>query len=98
MCTCDHMLPDHFEYIAGISVNQNGEYQHEHPACLLKEGHEGAHLCRFSDGVIIEWEYDRNCVDCAPEEIAAGECECFTYLELSKDDAVLRLQLQNPTS
>jgi hypothetical protein len=87
---CNYLVPDHFGYIAG-------DYPQERPECMLGTHHDGPHLCRFSDGVIIEWEPDNSgeC-GCTPQEQEDGECDCFTYRKVTTQEAIKRMQQDGP--
>lgn len=77
MCTetCGYVLPDN-----------RLAWPPENPECVLREGHAGDHLARFSDGQYLAWSRELGC-GCLPEEVENGMCECFTYSELSEEEA-----------
>ena len=94
---CDYILPDYFGYIAGSSTDGRGNFQHEHPECLLKAAHNGPHLCRFSDGIYIEWAQAEECPE--PEECEDyASCQHFDYVEVPLEEVLQRLKQEGPSS
>jgi len=60
------------------------EVKDEH-GCLKDEGHNDAHVCRNSDGKLIEWEEDYECdCGCWDEWEDDGDAPCIIYSEVDK--------------
>lgn len=64
----------------------NFPFCNEHEAeCLMKYAHSGEHICQLSNGKHIQWEPDEfACDECEEAEI---ECECFSWDEISEEEA-----------
>lgn len=88
---CDYLLPDCSQYVGGSA------YPAEKPQCLLREGHDGAHLVRFSDDRTILWEKEMGECDCTPQEQEDGECECFYYRDITSDEAEALIRKEGPS-
>jgi hypothetical protein len=86
---CDYCIPGYMGYIAGKLDRR------EQPDCLLRRGHEEAHLVQFSDGRYVEWQPGEECDD---PEGCLGHCDCFVYEQVSAKEAQARIKAEGPSS
>lgn len=54
----------------GIIYSRGEPRMGDRHGCLLPDGHNGAHVFRNGDGVLMYWEndYECNCRDCQSDE------------------------------
>ena len=76
----------------GIIPGRNGKHpllENEDESiseCILRTGHESAHVLKRQDGVYVKWAADLECGCCEPDNQV-----CFWYGEISEQDALALL-------